>query len=332
MKSSCFVTNTLIRNDTGGGVVCQNIIQALKESTCLNWIIDAKTCSPILYEQPESPFLYDYFASLFSPDAQTAVIYGSPFPLTTLNIRQRHSAQIIADVAPHNIELSREEHQKLGYNFPYPHLNNPTLFQLYMRHVATADTVIVHSKVSGEYLKQKLGISDYTVIPHGCNPPKEIPPMPETFTVGHLGVNGPDKGQIYYVQALKQVDVQARLAGPGTESLGGAGVIPDTAEFYKRISVYVQPSVTEGFGIPVLEAMSYGRPVIVTEGAGANELITEGVDGFVVPIRSPDAIAEKIKFFQKNPDKVAEMGLNARATALKNTWAIIREKYKVFWQ
>jgi len=356
MKTSVFCTNSSITLDSGGGIVCYNIIQALKAVTNLKMVlcggssipfgVETKNVNPRMYEQPESPFLYDYFAaSSITERVDIAQFYGAPFAqiIARLSLIDRvfqRRSKVIVDIAPHNIELSRDEHQHLGLPFPYPHLNNPNLFKLYMLHVELADLVIVHSKLSTEYLKQKLGLTnEIRVIPHGCYLPEAIPPLPETFTVAHVGVNGPDKGQIYLVKAYQYLfgaqweseRPKMLLAGYGTEALGGIGCIKDVNEVYKKCSVYVQPTVTEGFGIPVLEAMAHARPVIVTEGAGASELVQDSREGFVVPIRSPEAIAQKIRYFYDNPDEVKCMGINAREKAEQYTWEKISKQYEAIY-
>jgi len=86
-------------------------------------------------------------------------------------------------------------------------------------------------------------------------------------------------------------------------------------------------SITEGFGITPLEAMAYGRPVIVADGAGMSELVTDGQDGFVVPIRDIDAIKNKITYFYDNPDEIKRMGDEARKTAMKYNWDLIKKEY-----
>lgn len=80
---------------------------------------------------------------------------------------------------------------------------------------------------------------------------------------------------------------------------------------YQSVHVFVLPSIDEGFGMAAAEAMSCGLPVIVTENVGMADGIKDGVSGFVIPIRDVGAIAEKIKFFYDNPEKIKEMGENA---------------------
>ena len=109
------------------------------------------------------------------------------------------------------------------------------------------------------------------------------------------------------------------------------GWVKEISEFYRNISVYIQPSVTEGFGIEVLEAMAYGRPVIVTSGVGAADCVTDGVNGFIVPSRDPQAILEKLNWLYDNPLAIREMGHDARERARDFTWDKIEDKYKEFY-
>jgi glycosyltransferase involved in cell wall biosynthesis len=68
------------------------------------------------------------------------------------------------------------------------------------------------------------------------------------------------------------------------------------------------------------EAMSQGLPLIITPNTGGSDLVIEGVTGFLVPIRNPMAIAEKIAWFADNRNKIPEMGERARVHASQYTW------------
>jgi glycosyltransferase involved in cell wall biosynthesis len=89
---------------------------------------------------------------------------------------------------------------------------------------------------------------------------------------------------------------------------------------YQQADVFVLPSLVEGLSLVLLEALASGLPVITTPNSGAMGLIEDGVQGFIVPIRDPDAIAERIAFLHGNPDRCREMGKAARRLALKHSW------------
>ena len=78
--------------------------------------------------------------------------------------------------------------------------------------------------------------------------------------------------------------------------------------FYSQGSVLVLPSVQEGLALVQAQAMACGLPVIATTNTGAEDLFTDGVEGFIVPIRDPKAILEKIQWMLDNPVKRQEMG------------------------
>ncbi len=96
---------------------------------------------------------------------------------------------------------------------------------------------------------------------------------------------------------------------------------------YGEFSVLVLPSLSDGFGLVVLEAMAAGLPVIVTERVGASDCVREGLDGFVVPAADADALAERLRRLHANRHLLAEMGAAARKRAGQFSMAAFREEY-----
>ena len=90
--------------------------------------------------------------------------------------------------------------------------------------------------------------------------------------------------------------------------------------------VFVLPSVVEGRALVQQEAMACGLPVIATKNAGADDAVIDGQTGFLVPIRSPEAIAEKINWFLANRANLDGMGIAARKRAAEFTWRAYGEK------
>lgn len=87
-----------------------------------------------------------------------------------------------------------------------------------------------------------------------------------------------------------------------------------------KADVLVLPSIAEAFGLVVLEAFSQGVVVIVSEHCGGADVVNDGVNGFVVPIRDSEAIAEKLEVLYSDADLLARMKLEALKTARNNTW------------
>lgn len=93
----------------------------------------------------------------------------------------------------------------------------------------------------------------------------------------------------------------------------------------KRQDVLVLPSLHEGFGLVLGEAMAQGLVVITTPHTAGPDLITDSVDGFLIPIRSSDAIEEKLRWLRREPDRLEEMQAAAQRRALDFSWENYRQ-------
>jgi glycosyltransferase involved in cell wall biosynthesis len=88
----------------------------------------------------------------------------------------------------------------------------------------------------------------------------------------------------------------------------------------RTCDVFCLPSIVEGRALVMQEAMSQGLPLLITPNTGGEDLIEEGRTGFLVPIRSPEAIAEKLTWFLDNRTAIPEMGRLAQQLAARYTW------------
>jgi len=95
-------------------------------------------------------------------------------------------------------------------------------------------------------------------------------------------------------------------------------------ELMATCDALVLPSLVEGRAIVQLEALSRGLPLLVTPNAGGEDLITPGETGFLVPIRDPAALAEKISWLLEHRSERAAMRAACRARAEKISWASYR--------
>ena len=91
-------------------------------------------------------------------------------------------------------------------------------------------------------------------------------------------------------------------------------------EIMAQHDVLVFPSLIEGFGAVILEAMSRGLPVITTPNTAGPDLIEEGIDGYIVPIRDADAIAERLTALAEDRSRLAAMADAARRKAAGLPW------------
>ncbi len=82
----------------------------------------------------------------------------------------------------------------------------------------------------------------------------------------------------------------------------------DVRPYYAMCSVYVLPSYREGTPRTVLEAMAMGRPIITTDTEGCRETVKNGVNGFLVPIKNSQAVADKMTWMIEHQDQIKQMG------------------------
>ena len=99
------------------------------------------------------------------------------------------------------------------------------------------------------------------------------------------------------------------------------GRLDDVRSAIADSTVYVLPSYREGTPRTVLEAMAMGRPIITTDAPGCRETVVEGENGYLVPVKSVDALVGAMQKFVDDPDLAARMGRRSRQIA--------EEKYDV---
>lgn len=155
------------------------------------------------------------------------------------------------------------------------------------------------------------------------------------FTVLSVGIQGLGKGTHYLLQAWKKAAIKnarLRLVGPMRLSTSFlqeyAGLFehiayvpkPKLGEEYRAADVLAFPTLGDGFGLVIQEAMCSGTPVITTPTSGGPECITDGVDGWLVPPRDVDALVERLRECAANRGQLFSMGKLARARAERWTW------------
>lgn len=232
-------------------------------------------------------------------------------------------------------ECILQEAARWGIQAP-PRVPAPWVIDKENREFAAADHVFVLSTAAADSLvahgipREKIWVNPAGVDLQAFRP---VPQTPEVFRVLQVGSVVLNKGVLTTLDAFARVRGAPKelwFLGGGFETSGlapfferwrvpGARVLPPVPQqalpaYYHQASVFVLASVADGFGLVVAQAMACGLPVIVTENVGAKDLVQEGVNGFVVPVGAPEALADRLQFLRENPDQREAMGRAARAT------------------
>jgi len=200
-------------------------------------------------------------------------------------------------------------------------------------------TLRLYEDLYSDLLKGKV----LEVIPPGVETEifKYAPPVKkdyfEIMTAGYLLRR---KGVQYLIEAMPLIlkefkDVRLRIVGDGPfkgelvrlvrklsldDEVRFEGLVPrdELAKYYANCDVYVQPSLSETFPSTIREAMSVGRPVVATKVGFVEEHIIDGVNGFLVPRKDVEEIANKVLLLLSDEDLRLRMATKAREYAKKN--------------
>ena len=111
------------------------------------------------------------------------------------------------------------------------------------------------------------------------------------------------------------------------------GPVEDVVKTYQDSAIFVLSSRFEGFGLVLVEAMACGLPVVSFDcPAGPDEIITDGVDGLLVPSGDVQALAEKLMALIADEDLRQRLGKQARQTAQRYNMAAISNQWKTLFE
>ena len=237
-----------------------------------------------------------------------------------------------------NLQILEEEHRRWGIDTYSPSWSTGMMNRT-LESVNLADYLITLSSFSKQtYVSQGYPGDRIFVNPLGVDLERFQPGLDkshESLTYLFVGNISIVKGIQYLLEAWRQLNLQdARLLICGAVHRGMQGLIEsyrrgianieyagyakDPTKYYQRSSVFVFPSLSEGFPRVVIEAMASGLPVIAT--TPASEAVRNGEDGFVIPAGDVEALKEKMLYFYDNRDEIERMGRNARQQAERYTW------------
>jgi glycosyltransferase involved in cell wall biosynthesis len=216
----------------------------------------------------------------------------------------------------------------------------------------TADWIVTNSSFTTRSLVEAgLPPSRILTVPLGGPPPIEaglLPAMPgRRLRVVYAGAVSVHKGVHYLLRSWRRVadrgaelhlygsvHLPTTLIDEARRSVNGGGIVvhgPVSAEelgrAYREASVVVLPSLCDGFGMVILEALASGVPVVTTTNAGGADAIEEGVSGFVIPPADEDALADVLTWCAEHPANLLAMRREALRRAGQWTWTAFRSRF-----
>ncbi len=199
-----------------------------------------------------------------------------------------------------------------------------------------ADKVVVASQYTKQSL-EKFGFdgSKVKVIPYGFPDvtPKEYFRNRNRIKLLFVGSLGIRKGLKYLIQALDGLNdrIELTIVGGGECSLALRNAMQphrhiktlphnEVLNLMREADLFVFPTLSEGFGMVVTEAMSQGTPVITTPNGCGGDLIVDGENGWLVPTGDSLALRHKLKEILSNPSIIERVGKAALKTAEARSW------------
>lgn len=218
-------------------------------------------------------------------------------------------------------QILRDEHDRWGMPFAGV---DPRVIAREEAEYAAADCITVPSGfVEASFIRQGIPAERLRRLPYGVNLSRFQPtgePDPSRFDVLFVGGMSLRKGVQYLVQAYARLDHPAKsltfVGAPSPmliDNLTRRGLWPAQARVLGHVPqpelkhlmsqshVMVLPSLEEGLAMVMAQAMACGCPVIASEHTGANDLFTDGEEGFVVPVRDLDALTRRLQQLADDP-------------------------------
>ena len=223
--------------------------------------------------------------------------------------------------------LLREEHAR--WDMPFAGIDERVI-ELEEAEYAEADCITVPSTFNLEsFIAHGIAPKKMRRLSYGVNLERFKPvgaPDPDRFDILFVGATSLRKGLPYLLEAYRQIQHARKsltLVGSPDEpvltlmkkhGLWSADIVvagplpqPRLKEVMSRSHVMVVPSVEEGLALVQAEAMACGCPVIGTDHTGAADLFEDGTEGFIVPIRRADMIAQRLQQLAGDPPQRTRM-------------------------
>lgn len=269
-------------------------------------------------------------ATIKSP---TVVVAISADGLRSGSRAQKEGGYYVCDRCSSHIayqdKILKEEYRKWGCTF---HGVDPRIIGKEEAEYEQCDKINVPSEFVRRSF-QAMGVPDKKIvkIPYGTRLErfkKTGEPDASKFSVLWVGAVSLRKGFMYLLQAFQKLkhprkelvvigaispEMKRLLAHQNLSDVRFLSHVPnaDLPRWYSIAHVFVLPSIEEGLAMVQGEALSCGCPVIATSHTGAEDLFSNGKEGFIVPIRSSESILEKLEELAQDGHKQRRMSESA---------------------
>lgn len=282
------------------------------------------------------PTLDDWFdrrAANHLPDRLDLCTAWSGMGLHTLRAAKRRGAVAVVERCSSHIEYQRdilvEEYARFGLDVSPV---SPITVRKELQEYAEADYIGVPSYFAKRtFLERGVAEEKLIHVPYGVDLAafRPLPKKDRTFRIINVGSQSIRKGTHYLLQAFSELrlpDAELLLVGPVAGEMQPVlqkyegsfryiGPVRETelVHYYAQADVFALCTIEDGFGYVLGQAMACGIPVVTTTNSGGMDLIREGRDGFILPIRDVAALKERISYLYENREECAAMGQNALA-------------------
>ncbi len=289
-----------------------------------------------------------------TPDVECIVAYeGFALPAFEAAMARGSQALVLNYPVAHHRERRRirleENEREPEFAVTWPDFDDwaPGHEERLDEEIRQADAVLVGSSfAANSFVAQGIARDKMWMIPYGVDlevfTPSQSAAVTSGFKVIYAGQLTQRKGLSYLLRGYRKFarhDSQLTLVGSVVGSdrplLPYRDLLqhvvhqtrPALAALYRASHVFVLPTLVEGMGLVVLEAMACGLPVIVTAN-GPGDIVRDGVDGFVIPDRDEDALCDRLERLYLQPELRAEMGRQAILRAREFGWGAYTSKVK----
>jgi len=290
--------------------------------------------------------MFDKKSSKFlKKEADILTTTGSCYEYTIKKAKSQGTLVVVESGSSHAFfqnEIVGEEYKNFGIPYSPFQLSDKRIFDDTLKSYEIADYIAIPSNFAKKTFLEK-GIPEEKLIyvPYGVDLSefRQVEKQDDVFRVVFAGGMNLRKGVHYLLQGFSELNLpnselvflgtvndeikpffrkysvrSSDKFGNGDKEILYLGHKPqrELYKYYSQCSVFVIMSIQEGLALVQPQAMACGLPVICTTNTGGEDIIRDGKDGYIIPIRDVDALKEKILYLYENPEEREKMSKSAR--------------------